>query len=106
LSAEVSSSATAVTAKQLIPQIMARFLQYVGLLGLLPVAWCRVGYDLRPTQTNFATDQFDFEWGWTPMPTSAPRVLVGLQRRQQQQYAPNATCGFVSGSKSEVLLTQ
>ena len=84
---------------------MARLARSVGFLGLLSVAWCRIGYDLRPTQTSFATDHFDFEWGWTPMPTAAPRVLGGLQRRQNQQYPPNATCGFVGGSESETSIT-
>jgi len=71
---------------------MARLARSSVLIAFLPIAFCRVGYDVRPTQTNYAADQFDFEWGWSPVPTVMPNVFDKLSRRQG--IAPNATCGF------------
>ena len=80
---------------------MARLARSSVLIAFLPIAFCRLGYDLRPTQTNYAADQFDFEWGWSPVPTAMPNVFDKLSRRQG--IAPNSTCGFISGCRLRVL---
>ena len=80
---------------------MARLARSSVLIAFLPIAFCRLGYDVRPTQTNYAADQFDFEWGWSPVPTTMPNVFDRLLRRQG--IAPNSTCGFISGCRLRVL---
>jgi hypothetical protein len=80
---------------------MARLARSSVLIALLPIAFCRLRYDIRPTQTNYAADQFDFEWGWSPVPTAMPNVFDKLSRRQG--IAPNSTCGFISGCRLRVL---
>lgn len=42
----------------------------------------------EPTQYTPTMD------GWSPAPTAAPQLLLGLSRRQQG----SNTCGYVSGS--------